>query len=116
LHCGQIAPAIKRGLIGAIGVSVVCHSFSPRHGLRVESGASSVPMLARICLLRVHNAKTELSWPRQYPVILRPHALTGGSSHDRPLRSGAWGFRAWRRRQRMASVCDSSRHAPYTDR
>ena len=52
--------------------SVICHSFLPRWSLRVESVASGVPMLARICLPRVNHAKTELSWPRQYPVIFRP--------------------------------------------
>ena len=95
------------------GRDVICHSFSPRRGLRVESVASSVPMLARIRLPRVHHAKTELSWPRQYPVIFRPYTDIRGSSHDRPLCSGAWRFGAWRRRQRVASVRHSSRHAPY---
>ncbi len=54
------------------GGGVICHSFLSRRSLRVESVTSGVPMLARICPLRVHHAKTELSRPRQYPVIFRP--------------------------------------------
>ena len=54
------------------GGVIICHSFSPRRGLQVESVASGVPMLAMISPSRVHHARTELSWPRQYPVIFRP--------------------------------------------